>query len=78
MIVNVKKAALWLGQSERNIRELCKKEKFKGAYQSAGYSGQWAIPLEALEAICPCPDELRDAIFADLAKSKRGPVKHLD
>jgi hypothetical protein len=60
------KAARWLGVSERAVRDMCIKGKFKGAYRPAGYNGKWLIPMTTLEAICPMPaDRL---LIADIAK----------
>lgn len=53
--VNVHKAALWLGMSERAVTALCKAGRLEGAYQPAGYRGMWIVPISALKAITPTP-----------------------
>jgi hypothetical protein len=75
MVLNISKAAQWLGKSERTIRLLCKDGKLEGAYQVSGYQGMWLIPISALEKITPCPDWLKEVIFANIANLKRVPVK---
>lgn len=53
--VNVHKASLWLGLSERRVTDMCKNGRLPGAYQPAGYLGKWLIPLTTLKAITPTP-----------------------
>jgi hypothetical protein len=61
-VVNAEKAARWLNLSPESITRLCRSGLLKGAFQPAGYAGKWAIPVNALEAFRPCPEQLRAEI----------------
>jgi predicted site-specific integrase-resolvase len=74
VVANVRKAALWIGVSERTIRRMCDEGKLEGAYQTA-HHGKWLIPYKALEKITPCPGELRKIILSEIANLERDPVK---
>lgn len=59
MVVTSDVAERWLGyKSDRNITRMCNQGKLPGAYQPGGDKGTWFIPVEALEAIRPCPPAL--------------------
>ena len=57
--VSVAFAARWIGLPERTVRHLAATGRLEGAYQPAGYSGKWLIPLEALLRITPRPADHR-------------------
>jgi hypothetical protein len=61
-VVNTEKAARWLNLSPESITRFCRSGLLKGAYQPGGYSARWLIPTDALEAIRPCPEQLRAEI----------------
>jgi hypothetical protein len=61
-LLGTAKAAQWTGCSERSIRDMCKKGKVEGARQFARDS-MWLIPVETLERICECPEELRETAY---------------
>ncbi len=64
-VIGTAKAALWLGLSERTVRDMCAKRRLEGAYQPNGYASKYLIPVATLERICPCPEQLR----AELAEA---------
>ncbi len=59
-VVGVTKAAKWLGLGERQVTNLCKQGKLKGAYQPSGYAGKWLIPTSTLERIRKLPPATSD------------------
>jgi hypothetical protein len=61
-LVNAEKAARWLNLSQESITRLCRSGLLKGAFQPAGYGGKWCVPIDALEAFRPCPEQLRAEI----------------
>lgn len=54
-VIGTAKASRWLGVSERSVRRLCAQGRLPGAYQPAGYSGMWLVPLKALQRIRGTP-----------------------
>jgi DeoR/GlpR family transcriptional regulator of sugar metabolism len=72
--INTSKAARWLGVSERTVRRLCEAQRLKGSYQFSHY-GHWLIPVSALEAFKPCPEDLHTEIMSALSESKTSSEK---
>ena len=64
--MSTKKAAQWLGQPERTIRDWCAAGALPGAWQPAGYQGKWLIPITTLEARLPYPADA--SLLADSAE----------